>query len=119
MPLFHVEWIDSKRIETLARKRGMPDGDDCVLDYAEPDDAAQYVEVGDFEAAVAAAKEKLDVDFFGQVRIDRVVKVRCRYTGERFEAEAVWHVDHDSTPVEDEPEYRPDIDLLEDEEFVV
>lgn len=115
--LYQVEWIPINDFLALAKRRGMPDNDDSPMDYAEPDDAAKHGCVETFEAALKLAKERLEGDWFGCVRIEKLVYITSRY-GDRYDAEAVWHVAHDDNPKEDEPDERPEIDLVGDEQLV-
>jgi hypothetical protein len=115
--LYQVEWIPADAFLALAKKRGMPEGDESPMDYAEPDDAAQTETRKTFEGAMKLAKEKLEGDWFGCVRIEKLVFIKSRY-GDRYDAEAVWHVAHDDSPNEDEPDERPEIDLIDDEHLV-
>ncbi|UXO93945.1 hypothetical protein Pan3_23 [Pseudanabaena phage Pan3] len=113
--MFQVGWVLAADLLALAKKRGYQGGDG-ILDYADDTDCVRFVDAPNFAAAVTLAKAKLEHDFFGQVRIERIVKVRDRYTGDRWEAVAVWHLsDSDDILSEDSPEYEPELDLNEDE----
>jgi hypothetical protein len=116
--MFRIEWVPEKEIVALAKKRGMPEGDDCVLDYADETDCAKDRMATNFPQGVLIARDVLAEDFFGQVRLERIVLVRDRYTGDRWEADAVWYIDHDSTPKLEQPDHTPELDLTEDEEIV-
>lgn len=72
---YRVEDISSERVYALARKRGWTDGDDCIRDYVEPEDAARYTAHATLEEATAKAVElmKAGNQFWGAVIIDRWV----------------------------------------------
>ena len=115
---FQIEWTPDEALVALARKNGMPEGEDCPLDYAEVSDASKFAEAKTFDEAVAIAKQNLPNDMFGQVRIEHLVFIKSRY-GDRWDADAVWHVSEPNEVLsEDEPEHRPDIDLVLDEAIV-
>jgi hypothetical protein len=103
----------------LAKKRGMESEDDSPLDYCEADDAAKVLQAPTFAEAVELAKSKIGEDYFGQVRIEHLVKVESRYMRDRWDADAVWHYSGPEHPLDvSAPEYRPDIDLIDDERIV-
>lgn len=116
---YRVEWVPTAAIMALARKWGMTSDDDSPLDYCEADDAASSAEAETFDDAVALAKEKLLDDYFGQVRIERLVKIESCWMRDRWDADAVWHYSDGDSLSEDEPEFRPEIDLIDDERIVV
>ncbi|MEL6100496.1 MAG: hypothetical protein AAFR68_04175 [Pseudomonadota bacterium] len=57
----------------------------------------------EFERAVTFALQRADSDFFGVVSIDREVCTSARYN--QWEEDATWHVEADSHPLENEPDY--------------
>jgi hypothetical protein len=116
--VFQIEWVPTAAILALAKKRGMPSENDSPLDYCEADDAANHAQAGSFAEALELAKGKLAEDYFGQVRIEHLVKIQSRYMRDRWDADAVWHLSDGDELAEDEPEYRPEIDLIDDEEIV-
>jgi hypothetical protein len=117
---YEIDWIPTASIMSAAKERGMPEGDDSPLDYCEPEDCSICKVTPNFERAIEIAREKLAEDFFGCVRIERMVLVRDRITGDRWEADAVWHVSdcHSETLDADEPHERPDLMLYDGEEIV-
>jgi hypothetical protein len=117
---YEVDWIPTDRILAEAKRRGMPEGDDSPLDWCEPEDCRICKAAADFDLAVKIAHEKLPIDFFGCVRIERMVKVRDRVTGDRWEADAVWHVSdyHLEALDADAPHDRPELTLY-DGEYVI
>lgn len=117
---YEIDWIPTERIMAAAKAAGMPDDDDSPLDYVEPEDHRLCKVASSFDLAVAIAKEKLAVDFFGCTRIERMVKVTSRIEADRWEAEAVWHVwsKGDEVLLESEPHERPDIMIFDFEEIV-
>lgn len=117
--MFQIEWTRDADLVALAKKNGMPEGDDCPMDYAEPSDASRYAKAESFEEALAIAKARLPEDMFGEVRIERLVQIRSRYMKDRWDSDAVWHLSDRGDPLkEDDPDIRPEIDLIDDEEIV-
>jgi hypothetical protein len=113
---YHVEWVPSEDFEALADKRGRPSRDESPWDYCEPDSVTKILATEAFSHAVEVAKAKLASDFFGQVRIERVVLIKSRHAPARWEADAVWHLaDAEDVMDEEAPEYRPELFLLDDE----
>lgn len=116
---FQIEWVPTKAIEALADKRGRTDPEDSPLDYCEADDAARFMEAATFAEAIEKAATVMADDYFGQVRIEHLVKIESRYMKDRWDADAVWHYTGPDDPLDvDAPEYRPDIDLIDDERIV-
>jgi hypothetical protein len=116
---YEIDWIPTARIMAVAKERGMPEGDDSPLDWCEPENSAVCKIASSFDSAVSIAREKLPADFFGCVRIERMVKIHDRITGDRWEADAVWHVsDYGDALNPDEPHERPD-PMLYDGEYIV
>jgi hypothetical protein len=116
--VFQIEWTPTEAIMALAKKRGMPEGDDSPLDYCEPDDASLYLQRPTFAEAVEVAKAKLAEDFFGQVRIERLVRISSRYMKDRWDAEATWHMADGDVLDEANPDSTHEIDLIDDERIV-
>jgi hypothetical protein len=115
--MFRVEWIPERTVVARAIVRGMPEGG-SPLDYCDPEDAVLNVHVADFTSAIKAAKTKLADDYFGQVRIERLLRIVSRTCPDRWDANAVWHVsDRDERLDEDAPEYCLGVQLYGDEEF--
>lgn len=116
---FQIEWVPTEAFEALADKRGRPSRDESPMDYAEPDDASRVMEAATFAEAVEKAASVMADDYFGQVRIERLVKISSRYMKDRWDAVAVWHYTGPEDPLsEDSPEYRPEVDLIDDEHIV-
>lgn len=119
MSAYRVEWVPQEAFEALADARGRSSRDESPMDYCEPDAVARFLPAKTFADAVKLAKTKLADDYFGQVRIERVVQVSSRYTRDHVEAVAVWHLsDPDEALDEEAPEFRPDLDLLDGEHVV-
>jgi hypothetical protein len=112
---YQIEWIPAEAVEALADKRGRPSPDDSAWDYCEPDEAAMTTRAQTFAAAQDIARAKLDGDWFGQVRIERVVQIQRIIGGRRgieWEADAVWHLSApDEALDETAPEYCPELFL--------
>lgn len=116
---YQIEWSPTAAIIALAKKRGMPEGEDSPLDYCEADDANETAEAKTFAEAVELAKSKIGEDYFGEVRVEHLVKISSRHMRDRWDADAVWHVsEREANYDEANPDHRPEIDLIDDEEIV-
>jgi hypothetical protein len=116
---YEIDWVPTDLIMAKAKENGMPEGDESPLDYCEAEDANLCKVASTFDLAVSIAREKLPSDFFGCVRIERMVKVRDRITGDRWEADGAWHVsDYKEVLNPEQPHDRPDLMLYDGESIV-
>lgn len=119
-PMWKIEWTPTDKVEAAARAAGMREGDGTSLwDWVEPEDFTVKEYAARFEDAERRARDRLDLDCFGEVRLSATLNVQRR-DGPREEVEeAVWNVHADDPPLDFmTPDYRPELDLDDGDELV-
>lgn len=104
---FNVVHIITSEIIEGARQKGMPEDDDCVLDWVESDNFERTTAHTSFIGAVADAKSKLGEDFFG---CPRIYMMRYDTKDDTWFPEAFWEITDDTDePDFEEPTHRYDL----------
>lgn len=103
---FLSEHTPTSHVETVARDRGMKDGDGSSFwDWLEPEECTIAKEYKRFRYAADHAKKHVEVDVFGEARIREQHAVYHNGRVIDWRTQAMWHVYPETTDIH---ENQPD-----------